>query len=86
MAHTKVGVVGAGIIGHLIRSAGARGVGLRAEFIANGRNRTMYIAYKFAGVREVGRRGDALVLESDLSRVQPLPGYMRVDIEDGSAA
>lgn len=78
--------IGSVLLGHLMRSAGARGVGLRAEFIANGRNRTMYIAYKFAGFREVGRRGDALVLESDLSRVQPLPGYMRVDIEDGSAA
>jgi FkbH-like protein len=70
--------VGAILLNHLMRQAKEQGVALRAEFVPTDLNRMMYVAYKFAGFREVGRHGAVITLECDLTRIQPLPDYVEV--------
>jgi FkbH-like protein len=73
--------VGTIILHYLMSRAGAAGVSLRADYVANSRNRMMYVTFRFAGFRELRRDGEALVLESDLSRgVPPFPAYVHVDV------
>jgi hypothetical protein len=38
----------------------------------------MYVSYKFAGFKEVGNRAEVVLLESDLSHIQPVPEYIEV--------
>jgi FkbH-like protein len=68
------------LINHVIRLAKEAKVRLRAEFLPNGRNRMMYVSYKFANFREVEQRGDLIILENDLSRIQDFPSYINVHI------
>ena len=70
-----VGTILINCIMTLARDAGAR---LRAEFVANERNRMMFVSYKFANFREAERHGNLLVLENDLSRIQDIPPYVKV--------
>lgn len=65
--------VGGIMMTHILESAKRRGVGLQAEFIHNGRNRMMYLAYKFHGFREVAGHGDNVLLEHDLENIRPYP-------------
>jgi hypothetical protein len=71
--------VGAVLLSLLAQQAKEAGVVLRAEFVPNKRNRMMYVTYKFAGFREIGREGEITVLENDLSQVQPFPDYVKVE-------
>ena len=70
--------VGTLMLGHIMRQASEAGARLRAEFLPNERNRVMYVTYKFGGFKEAGRRGDLLLLESDLSHIRPAPAYVQV--------
>lgn len=71
------------ILIHFISSqARARGFRLRAEFVANQRNRMMYITYKFMGFQEVEKSGDLTILENDGTRIQAPPAYVSVQIPD----
>lgn len=74
--------VGSVLLNHLVRSAAAAGVPLRAEFVPTDRNRTMYVTYRFAGFREVtGAGSDGVqVLEHDGSEVPGFPPYMTVTV------
>ncbi len=74
--------VGTILINVILRMAQNAGVRLQANFIANERNRMMYIAYKFAGFREVKRDGNLIVLEHDLAAIQPLPSYVILHVEE----
>jgi len=76
--------VGTVLLNFLIGRAKQASVRLRAEFVSTNRNRTMYITYKFAGFREVGKDGSVAVLENDFSRIQGFPPYMKVDVVDPS--
>jgi FkbH-like protein len=76
---TGVGMVALNWIMRLAKKHQAR---LRAEFVPNGRNRMMYIAYKFAGFEDKERRGDLIVLEHDLMIIQPLPAYININALD----
>ncbi|HEV2863955.1 MAG TPA: HAD-IIIC family phosphatase [Pyrinomonadaceae bacterium] len=78
--------VGTIMMNHIMRLAKEAGVALRAEFVPNGRNRMMYVTYKFANFREAGRSGDTVILENDLSRVQGFPDYVRVEVAGVPAA
>jgi FkbH-like protein len=73
--------VGAALMTHLRQQARSKGVRLRAEFVANDRNRMMYVTYKFNGFREVHRDGAHSTLECDLSTVPDYPTYLRVEVE-----
>ncbi|HKQ08675.1 MAG TPA: HAD-IIIC family phosphatase [Blastocatellia bacterium] len=76
--------IGTIILNYLMARARAAGVRLLAEYVANDRNRMMYITFKFAGFRELRRNGDAVILESDLSRLQPFPAYVQVNVSQGA--
>jgi FkbH-like protein len=73
--------VGTIMINHFLNLAKRSGVRLRAEFVANDRNRMMYITYKFGGFKEVEKIDNLIVFEHDLSQVQPFPSYVKVHIE-----
>jgi hypothetical protein len=44
----------------------------------------MYVAYKFAGFRELERRGDVVLFEHDLTRVQNPPDYVEIEVRQES--
>ena len=73
--------VGTIMIHHIMNLAKKAGVPLRAEFVANDRNRMMYITYKFGGFKEVEKVGNFIVFENDLSSIQPFPDYVQVHFE-----
>lgn len=74
--------VGTIMISHILSLAKSRNVRLVAEFLPNDRNRIMYVTYRFAGFREIGKKDDLIILENDLSLIQPFPEYVRVRILD----
>jgi FkbH-like protein len=70
--------VGGIMLSHILQSAKRRGVRLRAEFVANDRNRMMYMTYKFHGFYEAAKQQDFILLEHALERVHPCPSYVTV--------
>ncbi|HEY0514149.1 MAG TPA: hypothetical protein VGH73_19740, partial [Thermoanaerobaculia bacterium] len=70
--------VGTIMIHHVLRTAREAGVRLRAEFVANDRNRQMLITYRFAGFREVEKAGEISIMENDYSAIQPPPPYVEL--------
>ncbi len=71
--------VGTILVNYIMRQAREQGAVLRAEFVPNGRNRMMYVTYKFAGFKESDERGPVLILESDLTCIQACPDYVRLE-------
>lgn len=53
-------------------------VRLEAEFVPNGRNRMMYITYKFAGFKEAESNGVITILRNDLLEIQQCPDYIQL--------
>lgn len=74
--------VGTVLLHHVMGLARRAGARLVADFRPNGRNRMMLVTYRFAGFREVDRRGEVMVLESDLAAVPPPPDYIDLDLEE----
>ncbi|MFI9552544.1 HAD-IIIC family phosphatase [Nonomuraea endophytica] len=72
--------VGMVLLNHIMRLAAEAGAAVRADFVETGRNRMMQVTYAFAGFREVSRDGSHVVLEADLSVVQPPPSYVQLEI------
>ena len=72
--------VGTIMMSHVMQQAKAAGAKLRAEFKPNGRNRMMFVTYKFGGFKEVAQHGDLVIFEHDLETVQPFPPYVHVQI------
>jgi FkbH-like protein len=72
--------VGTVMLSHIMNLARDAGVRLRAEFVSNDRNRMMYVTYRFAGFHEVERGDHVAILESDLSRIQEVPRYLRLQV------
>jgi FkbH-like protein len=72
--------VGTIMMSYIMSRASQDGARLRAHFIPNGRNRMMYVTYKFGGFKEIEKNGDLVILEHDLSLVQPFPAYVEVRI------
>ncbi|HVU65966.1 MAG TPA: HAD-IIIC family phosphatase [Ktedonobacteraceae bacterium] len=70
--------VGTILIQHIMQRAQQAGVRLLAEFIANERNRMMYITYKFGGFKELEQQDQLTIFENDLQHIQPFPAYVRV--------
>jgi FkbH-like protein len=73
--------VGTIMMSYIMSRAKEAGVRLRAEFLPNGRNRMMYVTYRFGGFQEVEKQGDLVILENDLGQIQEYPTYVRVQIE-----
>lgn len=74
--------VGTVLLNHLLSLAKEAGARFQAEFKPTERNRIMMITYKFGGFKEVERKGDLIVLEHNLERIQPHPAYVDVEILD----
>jgi FkbH-like protein len=72
--------VGTILMNYIMNLAKEAKVRLLAEFVPNGRNRMMYVSYKFVNFREVERKGELIILENDLSRIQDFPSYVKVEI------
>ncbi|MEM8676960.1 MAG: HAD-IIIC family phosphatase [Cyanobacteria bacterium P01_G01_bin.67] len=72
--------VGTVMLNYIIKLAKENDVRLCAEFVSNNRNRMMHISYKFAGFKEIEKMGELVVLENDLTLIQPLPEYMKIEI------
>lgn len=72
--------VGTIMMSHIMSRARRANVRLQAHFIPNGRNRMMYITYKFSGFKELEGHGDLIILENDLEYIQPFPHYVRVQL------
>lgn len=70
--------VGTIMMSYIMSRAKEAGMRLRAYFVPNGRNRMMYVTYKFGGFKEVEQDGDCIVLENDLSQIQPFPDYVQL--------
>lgn len=74
--------VGTIMMNFLMGQARQAGVRLHAEFIPNAKNRMMLITYKFAGFKELEKRGNLQIFEADLSHIQPFPAYVTVNCQE----
>lgn len=70
--------VGTVLLNEIQRLAAGAGVRLQADFVANDRNRMMYVTYRMGGFREVYRHGDEVVLEGPAGDVPASPHYLTV--------
>lgn len=70
--------VGSILLNWLLARSTAAGVPLRAEFVPTGRNRIMYVTYRFAGFEEAGERDGVRQLESAASQGFVPPPYVEV--------
>jgi FkbH-like protein len=77
--------VGMILLNYILRRALESGVRLLSEFVANDRNRMMYVTYKFAGFTEVETRDGVQILQHGLESIPPVPGYVQVEMPAESA-
>lgn len=71
--------VGTVLMTYLLTEAKKAGVRFVADFVPTDRNRVMYITYKFANFTEIQTHEDgSVVMENDLSMIQPFPKYIEV--------
>lgn len=70
--------VGSIMLNYIMQEAKKAGVRLQAEFVDNGRNRMMYITYKFAGFEIVEKNDKHELLENNLTAIQEMPGYVKI--------
>jgi FkbH-like protein len=75
--------VGGVLLHHISQLARQNGCALEADFAETGRNRMMYITYRFAGFQEVSRDGRHAILRADLDRRQQPPSYVRLETSGG---
>jgi len=72
--------VGMVLLNYILRRARESGVRLLSEFVANDRNRMMYVTYKFAGFTEVEARDGVQILQHSLESIPPVAGYVQVEV------
>lgn len=77
--------VGTIMMSHIMNKAREAGVKLRAHFIPNGRNRMMYVTYKFGGFQEIENKDGLIIFENDLTQIQEFPEYVKVQIAEAVA-
>lgn len=70
--------IGTVMIHYLMQLAQQNNVRLCAEFIANDRNRMMYMTYKFAGFKEIETIDHRVIFEHNLTRIPPYPDYINL--------
>jgi FkbH-like protein len=71
--------VGTVMLNYILKLAKENNVILYSEFVSNNRNRMMYIAYKFAGFKEIEKKGDLIILKNEQNQIQPFPKYMKIN-------
>ncbi len=71
--------VGTVLLSYILQEAKNNNKKLFADFKPNPRNKMMYLAYKFAGFREIKTESDnSILLETDFSAIQKFPRYIKV--------
>lgn len=70
--------VGGIMISYILQAAKRSGVKVRAEFVANDRNRMMYVTYKFHRFFEIAGQDNFILLEHELESIRPFPRYVTV--------
>jgi FkbH-like protein len=73
--------VGSLMLTHIVHVARQRQVRLLAHFVPNERNRMMYVAYRFAGFREIARDDGSMILEHDPAQVREFPDYVKLVLQ-----
>jgi FkbH-like protein len=74
--------VGTILLLHIMKQAQKCRKKLRADFKHTGRNRVMYVTFKFAGFKEIMEDEFGVkILENDLSSIQEFPPYVNVKLE-----
>ena len=73
--------VGTVLLSHIMQQAKKNKKKVRAVFRHTGKNRVMYVTFKFAGFKEL-RMDDTgtIILENDLSSIQGFPPYVNVKL------
>ncbi|MCR6105808.1 HAD-IIIC family phosphatase [Salipaludibacillus agaradhaerens] len=74
--------IGTILLTYIMNEAKKYGKRLTAEYRPNGRNRQMYVTYKFIGFKEIKENDKLIVLENDLSFIQSYPDYVNLEIEE----
>lgn len=74
--------IGNVLLGIIMRMAKQADVRLRAEFVANQRNRLMYITYKFNGFSVVLEQGDYTLFENNLQQLPAFPTIIKISMPD----
>lgn len=74
--------IGSILLSHILHAARETRVVVQAEFIDSGRNRMMYMTYKFAGFVEKSSVGGVQLLQHDLQVISPLPSYVTLAAAD----
>lgn len=73
--------VGTVLLSYILQEARKQNTPLLADFRETGRNRMMYVSYRFAGFREKSSDGQGnYVLEHDLDNIQDFPTYIEVQL------
>jgi len=77
--------VGTVLLSYIMNQAKTHGKKLLADFKRTDRNRQMYVAYKFAGFKEVSHAKDSeedglILFENDLSVIPPFPPYLELEL------
>ncbi len=73
--------VGNVMLHHVGDLARRNGSSLEAEFVETGRNRMMYITYRFGGFGEVRREGRKAILRADLDQIREPPSHLRLETQ-----
>jgi len=74
--------IGTILLTHIMREARKEGKKVRADFKHTGRNRTMYVTFKFANFREVMTGSKELIIfENNLDAIQKFPPYVNISIK-----
>jgi FkbH-like protein len=71
--------IGTIMLQYLVSEAKTSNCRLTANFRDTGRNRMMYLAYKFSSFKESGEtEGNCIIMEHPLQNEQPVPSYLRI--------
>jgi len=74
--------VGTILLTHIMQEAGKDGKRVKADFRHTGRNRMMYVTFKFANFREVMTDSSGtIIMENDLDAIQEFPPYVDIKIK-----
>jgi FkbH-like protein len=71
--------VGSVVLNYIMQLAKDNNVKLRADFVSTDRNKMMYVAYKFAGFNQIDVRGNLIILENSLDKIQKCPTYIKIE-------
>jgi len=74
--------VGTVFLSYILNEAKKAGMIVRSDFRDTGRNRMMYITFKFANFREIqSQTKGEILLENNLTKIQEFPPYIHVIIQ-----